>query len=122
MKPIAPIAWMTGSSLASWLLITFTGGSALNPELLFGMAGPLTSATATWVAIERTHASAPEAVMRVLIAGFAVKMVLFAAYVIVMIGVLAVRPVPFVAGFAGYFIALHLMEAMFLQRLLATSR
>jgi len=113
---------MTGSSLASWLLITFTGGSALNPELLFGMAGPLTSATATWVAIERTHASAPEAVMRVLIAGFAVKMVLFAAYVIVMIGVLAVRPVPFVAGFAGYFIALHLMEAMFLQRLLATSR
>jgi len=49
-------------------------------------------------------------------------MVLFAAYVIVMIGVLAVRPVPFVAGFAGYFIALHLMEAMFLQRLLATSR
>ena len=70
------------------------------------MAGPLTSASVTWIMLARTHASAPERVTHALITGFAAKMVLFAAYVVVMIGVLRVRPVPFIAGFATYFIVL----------------
>jgi hypothetical protein len=36
-----------------------------------------------------------------------------------MLGVLSLRPVPFVASFTGYFIALYLAEALCLRRLLA---
>jgi F0F1-type ATP synthase assembly protein I len=114
-----PLAWMAGSSIGSWLAVSAAGGAELNPEILLGMAGPLTSASVTWILLARTHAAAPERVTNALMIGFAAKMVLFAAYVVVMIGVLRVRPVPFVAGFAAYFIVLHMMEAVFLRRLLA---
>jgi hypothetical protein len=117
---VKPLAWMAGSSVISWLVAAAVGGAAVNPELLFGMAGPLTSASATWIAIERTHASAPGRVMQVLIVGFALKMILFAAYVMLIIGVLGLRPVPFIVGFAAYFVILHLMEALFLRHLFAT--
>ena len=117
---VTPLSWMAGTSLGSWLAVTAAGGAQLNPEMLLGMAGPLTSATVSWIVLARTHAAAPERVTHALMIGFAAKMVLFAAYVIVMIGVLHVRPVPFVAGFAAYFIVLHVMEAVFLRRLLAS--
>jgi F0F1-type ATP synthase assembly protein I len=116
---VKPLLWMTGSSIGSWLAVTAAGGAALNPEMLLGMAGPLISASVTWIVLARTHATAPERMTNALIIGFAAKMVLFAAYVVVMIGVWRVRPVPFMAGFATYFIGLHLMEAVFLRRLLA---
>lgn len=116
---VKPLSWMAGTSIGSWLAVTAAGGAEWNPELLLGMAGPLTSASVTWVMIARTHAAAPERVTNALIAGFAAKMLLFAAYVVVMIAVLRLRPVPFVAGFATYFIVLHVMEAVFLRRLLA---
>jgi hypothetical protein len=125
MKPgitraiLTPLTWMAGTSVGSWLAVTAAGGADLNPEVLLGMAGPLTSASVTWIVLARAHASAPERVTQALMIGFAAKMVLFAAYVVVMIAVLRVRPVPFVAGFATYFIVLHVMEAVFLRRLLA---
>ena len=37
----------------------------------------------------------------------------------IVLRVLGARPVPFVASFAGYFIALHLIEALYLKRLFA---
>ena len=54
-----------------------------------------------------------------MIAAFAAKMVFFGAYVAVMLLALALRPVPFVASFTAYFIALHLIEALCLKRLFA---
>ena len=114
-----PLVWMAGSSVGSWLAVSAVD-AGINPELLLGMAGPLTSASVTWLVLARTHAAAPERVTTALIAGFGAKMVLFAAYVIVALGVLGLRPVPFVIAFASYFIVLHLMEAVFLRRLLAT--
>jgi hypothetical protein len=36
------------------------------------------------------------------------------------IGVLAVQPVPFVVSLTGYFIALYLVEALWLKRLFGT--
>ena len=48
---------------------------------------------------------------------FAGKMVFFAVYVAVMLGVLGLRPVPFVASFTISFIASHLIEAFSLRRL-----
>jgi hypothetical protein len=113
-----PIAWMVGGSLVSWLAITLASDGRANPEALLGMLGPLASAGVTWVAVERGHAAAPERLMSVLITGFALKLLFFGVYVAVMLRVFHVRPLPFVVSFAAYFIALYVIEAWFLKRLL----
>lgn len=113
-----PLAVMIGSSVASWAAISAAGGAAFNPELALGMAGPLASASVTWRVVERTHAVAPERMTSVLIAGFAAKMLFFGMYV-GLLGAFWLRPRPFIVSFAVYFIALHLLEANYLRRLLA---
>jgi hypothetical protein len=113
-----PLAVMIGSSVASWAAVTAAGGASFNPELAFGMAGPLASASVTWRVVERTHAVAPQRVTSVLITGFAAKMLFFAVYVGVL-GALWLRPRPFIVSFAVYFIALHIIEAGYLRRLFA---
>ena len=39
-----------------------------------------------------------------------------------MLRVLELRPLPFVVSFTGYFIALHVIEALFMRRLFASGR
>jgi len=113
-----PLAVMIGSSVASWAAISAAGGAAFNPELALGMAGPLASAGVTWHVVQRTHAKAPERVTGVLVAGLAIKMVFFGAY-IALLAALGLRLRPFVVSFALYFIALHAIEAGYLRRLFA---
>jgi len=84
------------------------------------MAGPLAAVCASWVAIKRTHRTAPERVMAVMIVWFALKFVFFGAYVAVMIRLLSLRTVPFIAVFVSYFIALYAMQALFIRRLTMT--
>ena len=108
---------MTGACLLTWLAVTGIAGPPVHPEIFYGMAGPLVSACLTWVAVERAHRQGPERVTRVLMAGFAAKMVFFGAYLVVMLRVADLRPMPFVAGFTGYLIGLYMMEAFFLTRL-----
>lgn len=115
---LRPLPVMIGGSLVSWGGITLAGGAEMNPELAIGMAGPLTSATATWVAVGRAQAIAPARVTGVLIAGFIAKMLFFAALVGV-VAALGLRPRPFVVSFAAYFIALHVLEAFYLRRVFA---
>jgi len=113
-----PVAWMAGVSLTSWLLMRVTSNGQSDPEVLFGMAGPLASAVGSWVAYERAHRSTPGQLTNVMIAALALKMVFFGGYVVAMLRGLDLRPVPFVVSFAAYFIALHALEALFLRRLL----
>ncbi len=114
---VTPLAWMVGASVGTWLVLTVSAGD-VNPEALFGMLGPLASACATWIVVARA-AAAPERVTGVMVTGLMVKMVFFAAYVAGMLKGAGLRPVPFVVSFAGFFIALHAMEAVFLRRLFA---
>jgi hypothetical protein len=81
------------------------------------MLGPLAVASVSWVVTERTYVSSPERLTGVLVQGLAVKAVFFGVYVAGMLRVISVRPVPFVISFTSYFIALHLMEALFMRRL-----
>ena len=113
-----PVAWMTGFGLTPWLAAAVAFEGRGDPEVLLGMAGPLVSAVGSWVAYERAHRSAPGRLTSVMIAALAVKMVFFGGYVGVVLRGLDMRPVPFVASFAAYFIALYAMEAAFLRRLL----
>ena len=112
-----PIAWMVGASIGSWLIASRVAGATTNPEALYGMLAPLLVATVSWVVIQRTYRSNPERLTGVMVQGLAVKAVFFGAYVVAMLRVLRVRPVPFVVSFTGYFIALHVTEALFLRRL-----
>lgn len=113
-----PLPVMIGGSLVAWALATLAGGAELNPELALGMAGPLASASATWLAVARTHAIAPVRVTGVLIAGFIAKMLFFGALVL-MVAAFDLRLRPFVVSFAVFFIALHMLEAFYLRRLFA---
>ncbi len=113
---MTPLAWMIGASLGSWLVVT-TLARNVNPEALFGMAGPLVSACATWIAAARAYRVGPARVTRVMIIGFCVKMVFFGVFLAAMLRGLALRPTIFVVSFTGYFIALYAMEAVFLHRL-----
>ena len=54
-----------------------------------------------------------------MVTGLVVKMVFFGIYVAGMLKGAGLRPVPFVVSFAGFFIALHAMEAVFLRRVFA---
>jgi hypothetical protein len=86
-------------------------------EILGGMAGPLVAVTLTWLLTERVHQQRPEALMSLMVGGFAVKIVFFGAYVAVMLRVLSLRPAPFIVSFTLYFIGLYLTEALYLRRL-----
>ena len=119
LKALTPVGWMIGGSLVSCPLLIAAAGSGLTPELLLGMLGPLSSAVVTWHVLERTQSSTPERLTNVMITAFGVKVLLFAVYVVVILGVLGFRPKPFMLSFAGYYVALHVVEAMFLRRLLA---
>jgi hypothetical protein len=111
------LGWMTGASVVSWLVVTILAPTAVNPEVLLGMIGPLAASAVTWLFVDRVHARAPERVMSVLMQAFAVKMLFFGVYVAVMLRGLGLQPIPFVVSFTAYFIGLYAMQALFLQRL-----
>jgi hypothetical protein len=114
-----PIAWMAGGSIAALLVATAVAGDRLRAELFFGMLGPLLVAVATWVMAEWTYRRNPRALTGLMTAAFGCKLVFFGAYVAVMLRVVHLRPTPFAVSFSSYFIALHFVEALFLQRLFA---
>ena len=116
-----PLAWMVGASVGSWLAIAAWAGVSSSREVLFGMLAPLAGAASTWVLVARNFTSRPELVTPLMVAAFAGKLVFFGVYVTIMLRVLALRPLPFVVSFTTYFIALHLFEALCLQRLFAGS-
>jgi hypothetical protein len=90
-------------------------------EVWLGMFAPLVVACATWVLMERVYKTHPERLTSVMISAFAGKLVFFGAYVGLVVGVLGAKPVPFAASLAGYFVALHLIEALWLKRLFVSS-
>ena len=112
---------MAGLSVGSWLAVTAVRGDA-NPEALLGMLGPLLAACATWIAVERMHAAAPERVMSVMLTAFMAKMMFFGVYVAGMLRGLELRRTPFVVSFTVFFVALYAMEALFLKRLFESGR
>ena len=92
-------------------------GARYGREVWLGMLAPLAVVAVTAVLTERVHRVNPDGLTSVMISAFAGKLVFFGAYVGLAIGVLGVQPVPFAASFAGYFIALHMIEALWLRRL-----
>jgi hypothetical protein len=105
------------AGVAPWLATLAIVGMRTGVAVLLGMLGPLVVAVGTWVLTERTYKRDPGRVTALMVGAFGGKMVFFGAYVAVMLRLFAVRPVPFVASFTSYFIALYLIEALYLRRL-----
>lgn len=115
-----PVPMMAGVAVGSWVAIEAVAaglGRQAGAEILAGMVGPLLAASVSWALAERTYTLKPERLTSLMIAAFAGKIVFFGAYVTVALKVLALRPVPFMFSFTGYFIAMYLMEALYLRRL-----
>jgi hypothetical protein len=116
-----PLAAMTMATLGAWSLATMIAPVSINPEAFAGVFGPLVSASASWLVVARTFRTAPERVTGRMVAGFAAKAVFFAGYLVVMMRVLELSSMVFVVSFVGSFILLHLIEAVCLKRLFATT-
>ena len=114
MKPVASMAAVGG---LSWVIAALVVGQRAGIEILFGMLGPLAATSATWILAERIYRQRAEALTTVMATAFVAKIVFFGAYIAVAILLLRFRPVPFVVSFTGYFIALYLMEALYLRRM-----
>lgn len=114
MKPLLGLA--TASAATAALL-----GARYGREVWLGMFAPLFVVSLTWVLMERVYKTSPERLTAVMISAFAGKLIFFGAYVAVAIGVLGAKPVPFAASLTGYFIALNVIEALWLKRLFLSS-
>lgn len=113
---------MSGALTAACVL-TCGAAAALVPEAaapaLLGMAAPLVVGLATIRLVERTVRTDVTRLTARMAAAFAVKLVFYAAYVSVVIGLLGVEPVPFTLSFSFYFVALQIAEALYFRTLLA---
>jgi hypothetical protein len=114
---VTPVLWITIASVASAAIL----GARFGREVWIGMLAPLVVVAITWVLTERVHRTHPERLTSVMISAFVGKLIFFGAYVALAIGVLGVRPAPFTVSLTGYFIALHLIEALWLKRLFVSS-
>src|SRR5437868_3132516 len=113
-----PVIWMVAASLVSWGVVAAAVNRQTRIDILFGMLGPLAAVTGTWIVAERSHRKErPVELTALLLTGFVFKMVFFGAYVAVMLRVVGLRPTTFFASFTSYFIALYLMEALYMKRL-----
>jgi hypothetical protein len=112
-----PVLWLAAVSVVSAAML----GAQFGREVWLGMFAPLVVVSVTWVLTERVFKTHPERLTSVMISVFAGKLIFFGAYVGFAIGVLGAEPAPFASSFAGYFIALHMIEAFWLRRLFVSS-
>lgn len=112
-----PVIWIVAASAASAWLVLRLWPALDGPAVVFGMLGPLVAVVGSWIAVERTYRDNPARLTGVMLRAFAAKMLLFGAYVAVMLTVVKVDPVPFVLSFTAYFVVLYSVQAALLQRL-----
>jgi hypothetical protein len=110
---LKPVLWLAAGSVISAALLSQWFGR----EVWLGMFGPLVVVSGTWVLTERVYKADPVRVTPVVMTAFAAKLIFFGAYVALAIGVLGVQPMPFAASFTGYFVVLHMIEALLMKRL-----
>jgi hypothetical protein len=110
---VRSVFWLVAGSVLSAAVI----GAWVGRDVWLGMLGPLVVVSTTWMLTERVYRRNPERLTSVMISAFAAKLIFFGAYVGLAVGVLGVQPVPFAASFTGYFIALHMIEALLMKRL-----
>jgi hypothetical protein len=110
---------MALASFSCGVLVAALVADAPPPAVALGVVAPFAAAAGGWVIMQRAYARAPERLSGVMIRMLAVKMVLFGAYVAAAMILLPAGHLGFIASFTSTYILLHLMEALYLRRLLS---
>ena len=84
-----------------------------------GIAGPAIAGVVSWSLTTRTWAREPAALLPFMLRAFAVKVLFFVTYVVVVLAVFDAGLRPFVVSFTVTFLAAHLAEAYCLRHLMA---
>ena len=108
------VVWMVAACIVSAAVLSVRFGR----EVWLGMLAPLTVVSVSWMIMERVYRLEPQRLNSVMMTAFAGKLVFFGVYVAVAIAVFGVTPIPFILSLTLYFVALHLIEAILLRRML----
>ena len=108
---------LIGATLASVAAVTLVVGRNAADDVALGMLGPLAAVVVSWVLVERAYRIRAGHILPVLIRAFVWKVVFFGAYVVAMIRLVHVDPIPFVVSFTAYFVTLYFVQAVLLHRL-----
>lgn len=92
-------------------------GAAL--EVGLGAAAPLAVGVGSLVLMDRVYKRSPERLTRLMVRAFLAKLVFFGIYMTVTVSMLSLDALWFAGSFTVSFVALHLAEALHLQRLFA---
>lgn len=115
------VGFMTVGCLASWVVAGLLLAPQASGEILLGMLMPLLVAAVSLVGANRTYRRDPRLLTPFMVKAFVGKMIVFGAYVVVVVAVIGMAPRPFIISFTLYFIALHLFEALHLRRMFESS-
>lgn len=114
MKLVSMI--IVGSVLVTVMVVGVTGTEVAR-AIWLGMIAPVVVTSIEWVAAERRYRSSPNRLNSLIFVAFFGKMVVFGAYVAVVLGLSLASPVPFIVTFVVFFLALLTIEAIALHRL-----
>ncbi len=84
-------------------------------EIFLGMIAPLIIGVISILFISNVQKKSPEKVTNILLKTFMGKMIFYGAYFIYIFTFYSFTPIPFIISFVGYFITLHVCEALFLK-------
>ena len=107
--------------LSCWGLISLFFFPEAASEVFWGMLAPLTIGVVTILMVRRICSTQSRKLTRFMTRAFLGKMVIYGIYVVVILGLYSLRPVPFIISFAGFFTALHFVEALYFRRLFAST-
>jgi hypothetical protein len=117
-----PVVIMVVASVVTWVIAAAVVKPQTSIEVLLGMLGPLAAVSATWLFVEWGYRQRPRELTSLMMVAFLLKMIFFAGYVAIMLRVAGLHTVPFVTSFTSYFIALYLMEALYMKRLFSDAQ
>lgn len=111
-----PIVYLTAIALGMFGL-----GAGIEPdskiEIFWGIFMPWTVAAIELFIVYRFRGKAPQLMTKILMTGFAGKMIAFGVYLMIIIYFYSFNPYPFVFSFVGSFLAFHTLEALVLKSL-----
>ena len=91
-------------------------------EIFLGMTAPLVVGIATVVRVESIFQNSPEKLTAFMTKAFGGKMVLYGLYLGAIIAFSAFNERPFLVSFVVYFVALHMLEALFIRSVFKGSK
>ena len=86
-------------------------------ELFFGWLGPVVAGSVTIIFVEQASKKDLQSVTKTLAIGFAVKMVFYGTYILILFEFYSFYPIPLICSLAGFFVGHHALEAVIVNDL-----